>query len=1022
MGKGRRVEVGERIQQYQIVEHIGRGGMADVWSARDFRLNRMVAIKTIMRGFSGSSDPVALFRREAQTIARMEHPHILPIYDFGEHKGQMYIVMRYVTGGSLGDVIGGVTVPDAIRYATAVASALDYAHKNNVVHLDLKPQNILLDAYQSPYLADFGLATAVDPEGRVMNPGSGTLLYMAPEQITSEMIDYHADLYSYTILIYHMLMGRLPFDGAMPLALNQLQRAGELPELVQLPPNVTQILRRGTSLDVSDRPNSAMSIIREIQAALSDTVEVFTPAQSFDTLAELFIDPQLVEHTTPEVREAADLYQKATREWAGGKGRFLLGVTHYQYISDYYRHADRHGLVLDDAGRQMLLRGALEYDRDIDYWWDTLNDDSRRWVCLHAVRSQNPPTRVRAMYRLETLPDMNPPRIAQIVAQALQGENRRDARIAALKVLATRAQLANNSNYDIRTEYRGQMLSSLTRLEILLEQRGDWVEGVYTPEIDTLIAQIALDMSDPEVAEFAARTIGRIHSKTAVRYLAKQRREGAQGALRALAVVRDEARDLPDVVHPLIHAYAWVANTWRRAVDRPLTLIWRFLFAVIGGWIGMGFQVYTTFRTESVFSSPRIANTLAFGLIFGVFIGVVVLLADEIPSRLRGFWRFWTRAIFSFVLGTAAATLTWGAATWMYTELDPNWDLMLFGGFWLAIGFSYSSLLKLRGWLAAILTAGCIFIGVYVPFNNYCQAAAICTISPPFSVAPLGLAGLGLGILAGLIIGDRFMDRENFKFSFSSIPSNRVFIGAGMGFALGGLMWVFNLLLLKASGPELLWSSVVALIVFALLVSALLIFMMDSISRTAFIAVLLATFIAMLFAVNPNIVTVNTFERSQYGFAPSGMDALLYYDLNIDAFEQTGLIHYDKLFTSGGVLALFIALGGYAGSLVYDTLRLGVVARRFGLRASTRDIVVEPGTTGPVEALPENSMMTTEIKSRVRPSTTILDLHAGADEYMQTTYDYGSDPYATRPEEDYNLDEYVKTPRRGSDSDTKPLF
>ena len=421
------MEAGERIQQYQIVEHIGRGGMADVWSAQDFRLNRMVAIKTVMRGFSASTDPVALFRHEAQTIARMEHPHILPIYDFGEHRGQMYIVMRYVTGGSLADVItSGVSVQDALQYGTGIASALDYAHKNQIVHLDLKPQNILLDAYQSPYLADFGLASAVDPEGRVMNPGSGTLLYMAPEQITSEMIDYHADIYSFTIMLYHLLMGRLPFDGAMPLALNQLQRAGELPEIPHLPMNVTQILRRGTSLDVRERPDSVLAIIRDVQAALSDSVELRPAHQPMEMLASLFVIPSLVDRTTPEVREAADLYQRAKREWAGGKGRFLLGVTHYLFISDYYRHADRYGLVLDDAGRQMLLRGALEYDRDADVWWEVLDDESRRWVCLHAIRSPNPPTRMRAMYRLETLPDMNPPRIPQMVAQALQGENRRD--------------------------------------------------------------------------------------------------------------------------------------------------------------------------------------------------------------------------------------------------------------------------------------------------------------------------------------------------------------------------------------------------------------------------------------------------------------------------------------------------------------------------------------------------------------------------------------------------------------------
>ncbi len=1017
------MEAGERIQQYQIVEHIGRGGMADVWSARDFRLNRMVAIKTIMRGFSASTDPVALFRHEAQTIARMEHPHILPIYDFGEHKGQMYIVMRYVTGGSLGDVIAsGVSVQDALRYGSAIASALDYAHNNSIVHLDLKPQNILLDAYQSPYLADFGLASAVDPEGRVMNPGSGTLLYMAPEQITSEMIDYHADVYSFTIMLYHMLMGRLPFDGAMPLALNQLQRAGELPEITHLPMNVTQILRRGTSLDVRDRPDSVMAIIRDVQAVLSDSVDVRPADQPSDSLASLFIVPMLAERTSPEVREAADLYQRAKREWAGGKGRFLLGVTHYLYISDYYRHADRYGLVLDDAGRQMLLRGALEYDRDIDVWWDTLNDDSRRWVCLHAIRSPNPPTRMRAMYRLETLPDMTPPRIAQMVAQALQGENRREVRIAALKVLATRAHLASDPTYDIKTEYRGQMLSSLTRLEIMMEPRGDWMEGVYTPEIDTLIAQIALDTSDPEVAEFAARTVGRIRSLTAVRYLAKQRRAGSPGALRALAVVRDEAHDLPQGVHPLIRSYAWMANTWRRAFDKPLTLIWRFLFAVLGGWLGMGFQVYTTFRSESVFNPDRIANTLAYGLIFGVFIGIVVLLADEIPSRLRGFWRFWTRTAFSVIAGIGAATLTWGAATYMYTKLDPNWDLMLFGGFWLAIGFCYSALLKLRGWLAMPLTTACIFIGIYAPFNNFCQASGLCPQSPGFSVAPLGLTGLGLGILAGLLIGDKFADRERFRIALNTSDPVRVLVGAGMGVALAALLWMINLVLLQTSGPDLLWSSVVGMIVFGLMTSALMIFLLDHISRIAFIGGLLAAFMAVLVVVNPSITTFSTFESSQFGFAPSGMDALLYYDLSQEAFEQSGAIAYPQLFSSGGVLALCIALGGYAVGVAQDTVRLRTVWRRFMLRrqaASMRGRTVDSPTLP--EQLPDDPVLTTELRQRPSPSTTILDLRAGADDYSNTAYDLETDAYATRPEEDYNLGSLANLPDVRGDGDTKPI-
>ena len=212
------MDVGVEFGQYRVIEHIGRGGMADVWSARDKRLNRTVAIKTVARDLSHDMNPVKLFEREAQTIANLEHPHILPIYEFGDYDGQLYIVMRYVSGGSLEDLLEDGPLPpeEVMRLARMVAQALDYAHENKVVHLDLKPSNILLDSYQLPYLADFGLATVMGPEGRAANPGSGTLLYMAPEQLTAEVLDQRADVYSFSIMLFHMMTGQLPFDAVDP--------------------------------------------------------------------------------------------------------------------------------------------------------------------------------------------------------------------------------------------------------------------------------------------------------------------------------------------------------------------------------------------------------------------------------------------------------------------------------------------------------------------------------------------------------------------------------------------------------------------------------------------------------------------------------------------------------------------------------------------------------------------------------------------------------------------------------------
>lgn len=724
------MDVGVEIKnQYRVVEHIGRGGMADVWSARDTRLNRMVAIKTIAYGLTADTNPVELFEREAQTIAQLEHPHILPIYDFGEFQGQLYIVMRYVTGGSLENLLerGPMAAADVMKVGEAIAQALDHAHANKVIHLDLKPPNILLDSHSTPYLADFGLATQLDREGRAQNPGAGTLLYMAPEQLTANVLDHRADIYAFAVMLYHMFTGQLPFDATTSLALKQLQFQEEIPDIDQvssdLPKAITMVLRRGTALNPDDRFPTVMALMEDLREVLADAAAAgisleggeldFGEADSY----ALDLDPALVAEDTA-LLEAVDLYSRARYAWSGGRGRFLLGVSHFMLMNGYYMQAEKYGLSLDEAGRQLLLRGALEFDHEIDYWWSQLDDANRRWVCLHAIRSANAPTRIRALYRLETLPDADPPQIPKLVAQALQVEVNEDAKLAALQVLGTRAKLVSpGQSYDIKTEYRGRMLTTMTRIGVQLRAPSVWQEAIYSPEIDLLLAAIALDEGMPRVAEFAARTIGRIRSLTAVRSIAHQQRHGVRGALRALALVRDEAPSLPSVVSPQGRLYAWLANTWRRLSDRPMGIVWRYVFAVLGGWLAMGMHVFTVFRTQAIFIQQRWANAVAIGLVFAVLVGTVALAADEFPTRLRGFWTWWARLALSLVMGTLLGMLTWWSFPWFFLNLQPGQDILLFGGLGLALGYVLTTMLRLPGWLAVIVTTITTYIPIYVTFQ-----------------------------------------------------------------------------------------------------------------------------------------------------------------------------------------------------------------------------------------------------------------------------------------------------------------
>lgn len=819
------MDVGVEFGHYRVLEHIGRGGMADVWSARDKRLSRTVAIKTIARDLSIDLDPIRLFEREAKTIAALEHPHILPIYEFGDYQGQLFIVMRYVSGGSLEDVLekGPLSLDETLRVARAVGQALDYAHNSKVIHLDLKPSNILLDSYQSPYLADFGLATMLGPEGRAANPGSGTLLYMAPEQLTSDQLDLRADIYSFAILIFHMVTGQLPFDAAMPLALKQLQLHEDMPDVrsvrPSLPAGLTPILRRASEVDPNRRPASVKEVLQALESVIAparvapslDTATMPLPTTpsspqldqlisgpieglisrpiekqdkpletgSIDELitgpleglisrpgaskpvaddlfsgtdeglisrpadkisrpperaSDLKIDvgAELIEPLTPDQlarREAEDIYHRARRVWAHGQGRFLLGVTDYILIADYYANAEQHRLEVDEAGMQMLLRGAIEYDYNVELWWSKLPDDSRRWTALHAVRSENAPARVRAMALLEDVMDVDPPQIPRRVAQALQTETNKVAQLAAIRVLEKRAR--RMPRLIIQQQAGQSLLTSVSRLTELLRltTTSDWVEHVYGAEIDLLLAQKALDLREPDVAEAAARAIGRIRSVAAVREIALKQRAGAKGALRALAFVRDEAPSLPPVVSQSSRIYAWLANTWRRISDDPLHSMWRFLLAAAGSSLAMGVYVWASLASgigSSILIAEVWGRAVSIGLTFGVLMGLVVLFSSELPDRLRGFWLWWARLIISGVFGFTLTTFTWGAFNFLVlNDQFPVWEVMAWAGAGAAIGFMILSLWPLPGMVRALILGAAMYLPLYIVWDQYWNAGTL---------------------------------------------------------------------------------------------------------------------------------------------------------------------------------------------------------------------------------------------------------------------------------------------------------
>ncbi len=312
--------------RYRLDAQIGHGGMSTVYRAFDTVLERQVAVKLMHRDIAHNPDQLERFRREARAVAQLNHPHIVQVIDAGEDEAMPYIVFEYVEGETLKDRIrryGYLPIPESLAYAIEIARALSTAHDRNIVHRDVKPQNILVDEEGSGKVTDFGIARTLEQEGltadgRVL----GTTDYVSPEQALGHAVTGQSDIYSLGVVLYEMLVGDVPFHGDNQVAVAMKHVREELPDITYRRPEASSalaaVLDRATAKDLGVRYATARDLIFDLEDVLA-----IETARAGGATGEA---TQVLRTLSPPARERLPLRMRRSMWWLAGVAALGLVV------------------------------------------------------------------------------------------------------------------------------------------------------------------------------------------------------------------------------------------------------------------------------------------------------------------------------------------------------------------------------------------------------------------------------------------------------------------------------------------------------------------------------------------------------------------------------------------------------------------------------------------------------------------------------------------------------------------------
>jgi serine/threonine protein kinase len=648
---------GANFQDYRLLERIGVGGQGVVWSAFDPQRKQVIAIKfsEIPDTEQGKIDDL-LIERQAGVLVKLRHPHLLPVFTIGASGGLRYYVSPFVEGGPL-DCRQTFPVAEKFRIISEVCAALDYLHSQNVIHRDVKPGNVLLDAQHHSYLSDFGLARILTSTTQVLHTGHATPPYASPEQLIYKQVTPRSDLYSLGVMLYELFTQQLPWKGEQELGMRQLYTQDEIPDPreidPELPPGLFDILRQLTSQDPLKRPASAGEILDLLTKAFGlEPVKVDLQTSAFDG----------ADHRKSN---AVLLLKQKYSEWQESSEVAPISLTNFAIVDQYMQETAPR--PFPGNLQLFMLQAALHHGYRAREWWNQTDKVRDRLdVALNLIDPANPAASRRALHLM-----VNDPQVVAL------GRGMPDAVSSRLLDLA-----ANSTDFDLQKR-------AFQALRTLTASAGTWKENALPPGEDYRLAALAVPST--EQGDEAARLIGHLRSASAVATAFNQAESARRAGL--LLDVQAVAGELPSSIPWRLRFKTSLQWILLMLSSQQLNTLAAYLLILLGCTLGFGIQAYLTYRLPTFMDVTRLMVSLERGVFMGIPLSFGILLTRLLVERLGKI-----RLVYRQALAAGIGWLLILTAFVMYHlfilqqfSFSPG---ILLGSLLIACGFATSALLS----------------------------------------------------------------------------------------------------------------------------------------------------------------------------------------------------------------------------------------------------------------------------------------------------------------------------------------